>query len=799
MVENLRNAPVQDAEKPPAHMMPETKVALLPGQKEPFPVQMQKDYLQKMMKDNDTSIVVAGTGAGKSRFLPQFAMELLGPGEKMIVTQPLRDVTEKMAERVAEDLGVKIGQEVGYQMKDNIKKTDNTKLTFSTDGLLLSQIRQDELLKDYSMVMIDEVHERSINIDVTMALLKRAQKLRKEKGMPPLKIVLTSATVDAEKLQKYFPGAEKTEIEGKAFGYKTEWAERDYGAREVPAAAAEKVDYVVNKLKKNGNILIFMSGQDSIDKTKDEIDKLNLPNTEIVPYSNNMTEEEQKKIFAKYADKRVIFIATNKAETGLTIDNLRVVIDSGYAKRNVVDPQTGVATLKEVENTQAGSWQRGGRVGRLQPAPGEQDLFLPLYTEDNCNKRYKFIDPEIKRENLTKTVLDLAAFMTTKEMYDFDFLDKPDQTNLHHAIESLTWLGALDTDGKLTEIGKAMMEAKIEPHMARAMVAAVQTGQPIVEDMATIAAMLEDDVRLRKPSPTDKNIDLLDRFKTDNSDFHSMLRLWNEFEKQGRNPVWGKEHGLSPTKVKHILETRKKLLDAMKDVKNLPPIEAANAQEAMGKALTAGYVDQLLDQSHANVYRFIRTNTQNIQLDRSSSAAKNPPDLAVVAYLSKTNFKGKEQDSANRVHPVKLEWVREFAPQLFKEEAKTIRYDQARDQVLKNQTLKLKDSAKTTYAEAVVGGHEAAQVLAQEMIEGRLHISSVIEQNKQIIARINDSWKQQGKNGPIISEAQLQQFWAEQLEIKQITSKKELEEALAKGEINLMFAHDMIISNTSTH
>lgn len=421
------------------------------------------DKIQNSLRTNNTLILEAATGTGKSTVAPLLVLEEVrrrNPAGKVLVTQPRRDAAEGVASHLAKRVGSK--DYVGYRFKDANTTTPKTQLIFTMERSLINIITENPTLDEFDAIVLDEIHERSLDLDTCMILLKNVQKIRGQRGKP-LKIVLTSATMDPDQLRAYFPGSVHLEVPGRKFKVEKKFAERRITREEIPASGAEKVTEILEG-NEDGDILMFMPGKYEIEKAEAEV-KRRHPALQVITLMGGGKSNIRK--LKERADERTVIIASDVAETSITDDKVRHVIDPGIKRIKIFDPKTKMSRLVTIPSPQSSIDQRIGRAGRVQDGFGHL-----LITEEDYNARDKYLPPQMQRSDLTEQVL-LMKSMGIDDVYNVDYLDHPPREAIDHAIEALTRLGAIDSNGKIVPgIGKEMTEINANPHFARMLVEA---------------------------------------------------------------------------------------------------------------------------------------------------------------------------------------------------------------------------------------------------------------------------------------------------------------------------------------
>ncbi len=591
--------------------------------KENSPIYTFRNEIKESISQNPVTIIVGETGSWKSTLLPSFALEATGGRGKVAVTQPRRIAARSIAKRIAELEGCEIGEKVGYQVRFDDQTGPDTQINVMTDGLLLRQAQTDPLLSEYSVIMIDEAHERSENIDVTIGRIKQIQKER-EGTDNPLTVIIASATMEQEKLSRYFDDAPIIEVPGRQFPIELHY-EKEM-PEDVIKAAAERVHSLLDQ-DKEGDMLIFMPGKTEIEKTIREINRLGEIDADVLPFFADMSAEEQDKVLAE-TGKRKIIVSTNIAETSLNLPKLRIVIDSGLIKEKGFDPIRGIDTLPVIEHAQSGCNQRGGRAGRF--APGECHR---LYTKQSFERRPKFQTPEILRSNLNATSLRLSEAGTT-EIESFPFIDYPTRRTIDRARSTLQTLGALDEEGSLTEVGQTLSELPLEPHVAKMLLEADNNN--CVEAVATVAAFIEGKNIFLRPKDHEIEADKRhDAFKVKGSDFMTLLNIWRLYEKNEHDENWAAQNYFNGDVLKEVTDIREQLFDIL--LKNNITISDSYDATDIGKSVTAGLMHNLLVKSKGTSYRLSGDGTRTSVAVHPSSALKyHEPNHMVAAEVVET-------------------------------------------------------------------------------------------------------------------------------------------------------------------
>ncbi|WP_406147229.1 ATP-dependent RNA helicase HrpA [Streptomyces sp. NBC_01012] len=496
---------------------------------EQLPVSQKKDEILEAIRDHQVVIVAGETGSGKTTQIPKICMEL-GRGVRGMIghTQPRRIAARTVAERVADELKTPLGEAVGWKVRftDQVNP-DATFVKLMTDGILLAEIQTDRELLAYDTIIIDEAHERSLNIDFLLGYLARLLPKR-----PDLKVVITSATIDPERFAKHFGAAPIVEVSGRTYPVEVRYRplleeDSEDSDRDQITAICDAVDELDHEA--NGDVLVFLSGEREIRDTADALNKRKLRHTEVLPLYARLSHAEQHRVFQRHTGRRIV-LATNVAETSLTVPGIKYVIDPGNARISRYSHRTKVQRLPIERISQASANQRKGRCGRTSDG-----ICIRLYSEDDFLTRPEFTDPEILRTNLASVILQMTA-AGLGDIEKFPFIDPPDHRNIRDGIQLLQELGALDPQEKdpkkrLTPLGRKLSQLPVDPRLARMVVEAEKNG--CAREVMVIAAALSiQDPRERpaeKQTQADQNHA---RFKDETSDFLAFLNLWRYIREQ---------------------------------------------------------------------------------------------------------------------------------------------------------------------------------------------------------------------------------------------------------------------------
>ncbi|HHE9059907.1 TPA: ATP-dependent RNA helicase HrpA [Haemophilus influenzae] len=493
---------------------------------ESLPVSQRKVEIQKLLSEHQIIVVAGETGSGKTTQLPKMCLEL-GLGNLGMIghTQPRRIAARSVAARIAEELETELGGLVGYKVRFNDQISDDTQIKLMTDGILLAEIQNDRFLNQYSCLIIDEAHERSLNNDFILGYLKQLLPRRRD-----LKLIITSATIDVERFSKHFNNAPIIEVSGRTYPvevrYRPVVEEDDQDQLQGILNAVDEL-----QAEGRGDILIFMNGEREIRDTAEALQKQNLKHTEILPLFARLSAQEQNKIFHPSGLNRIV-LATNVAETSLTVQGIKYVIDPGTARISRYSYRTKVQRLPIEPISQASANQRKGRCGRVS-----EGICIRLYSEEDFNSRPEFTDPEILRTNLASVILQMTA-LGLDDIEGFPFVDAPDKRHIQDGVKLLEELGAFETvqtkSGEkrlLTRVGRQLAQLPVDPRLAKMILSAVNFGC-VYEMMIIVSALSIQDPRERPQEKQQASDEKHRRFTDKKSDFLAFLNLWRYLQEQ---------------------------------------------------------------------------------------------------------------------------------------------------------------------------------------------------------------------------------------------------------------------------
>lgn len=642
----------------------EHKIKTLDDTRKSLPVYSYRDEFLSALEQFQIMVVVGETGSGKTTQLPQYLVEAgytHGGTKKIACTQPRRVAAMSVAARVAEEMGVKLGHEVGYSIRFEDKSSEKTILKYMTDGMLLREFLADPELSGYSVIMIDEAHERTLHTDILFGLVKDIARYR-----PDLKLLIASATMDQKKFSEYFDDAPVFNIPGRRFDVDilyTKQPEANY------IHAAVTTVFQIHTTQGQGDILVFLTGQDEIETVAENLSETarklgsKIPELVICPIYANLPPELQSKIFEPTpAGARKVVLATNIAETSITIDGIVYVIDPGFVKENVFNARTGMESLVVTPCSRASANQRAGRAGRVGPGK-----CFRLFTKwAFFNELTENTTPEILRTNLSSVVLLLMS-LGINDVLNFDFLDSPSHEALIKALEELYALGALNDKGQLTKLGRQMAEFPTDPKQAKAILTSDQYG--VVNEVISIVSMLGESSALFF-RPKDKRV-MADRAREafsrkQGGDHLTLLEIWNQWVETDYSYQWCQDNFLqqkSLVRARNVREQLLRLCDRVEvDVMKTSSDDGSDDPVVrIQKSIAAGYFPNSARLTkHGDSYKSIRQK-QNVFIHPSSVLYGSRPKWLLYHELVLTS-----KEFMRGVMPLKPEWLVELAPHFYK-------------------------------------------------------------------------------------------------------------------------------------
>lgn len=630
-------------------------------QRASLPIYKLRDALVKAVKENQVLVVVGDTGSGKTTQMTQYlAEEGLADRGKIACTQPRRVAAMSVAKRVAEEVGCRLGQDVGYTIRFEDCTSPETKIKYMTDGMLQREALVDPNLTNYSVIMLDEAHERTIATDVLFGLLKKSIKRR-----PDLKLIVTSATLDAEKFSKYFYECPIFTIPGRTYPVEvlyTKEPESDY----LDAALITIMQIHISEPP--GDILLFLTGQEEIDTSAEILYERmkalgpHVPELIVLPVYSALPSEMQTKIFEPAPPgARKVILATNIAETSITIDGIYYVVDPGFVKQKAWDPRLGMDSLVVTPISQAQARQRSGRAGRTGPGKCYR-----LYTEAAYrNEMLPTSIPDIQRQNLAHTILMLKA-MGINDLLNFDFMDPPPQQTMITALENLYALSALDDEGLLTRLGRKMADFPMDPELSKMLIASVDLG--CSEEVLTIVAMISGATNVfYRPKEKQAQADAKKaKFHQPEGDHLTLLAVYDGWKASKFSNAWCHENYIQARAMRRAQDVRKQLLGIMDRYKH-DIVSCGTNYNRVRRAICSGYFRHAAKKDPQEGYKTLVEGTP-VFIHPSSALFNRAPEWIIYHELVLTT-----KEYCRDVTAIEPKWLTEVAPTFFKvADAKTM-------------------------------------------------------------------------------------------------------------------------------
>ncbi len=676
-------------------------------------------------------VLVAPTGSGKTTQVPQMLFDAGRAGEKRIVIlQPRRVAARTVAMRVAYERGVKLGQEVGYQVRFDDQTTLGTRICFVTEGILLRWLQDDPTLGDVSIVLFDEFHERNLLSDVALALAKQLQRITR----PDLKLVVMSATLEAEPVAKYLDRCPILVSEGQMFPVETNYIDyRD--ERPVTEQAADAVERIVNA-GEPGDVLVFMPGMGEINATIGAIGAAHLhERVALIPLHGELSPEDQDRAFTANVLRKVI-ISTNVAETSVTIDGVRHVVDSGQARIARYDAERGISTLFIEPISRASAEQRKGRAGRT--APG---TCYRLWTESGHLNRPERNTPEIQRADLAEVVLLLHSLHIRKAA-EFDWLDKPDPAAVERAEKLLFLLGALEeSSGELTPVGRHMLRLPMHPRYSRMLVEAAE--RDCVPAAALCAALVSGRDLLVKLGRDDKHIsEARELFEGSAvSDFYTLMRAYQFAKQNGFSVERCRRYGIHAQTARQVEQTFDQIMQLTQRQAFFAREQSkqrstpTTAEDPLPRCIMAGFIDQLCVRRDQGTLECEMTEGRQGTLMRES-VVQNAPLFVAASIREVSGRSSGNVTLLGLATAVKREWIEEMFPQHVRAQVEHL-FDRTHKRVAAVKLVRFRDLVIHHEHQRDVEAEAAGRALAEAYGKGLFELPQLTHELKQFIARVN--------------------------------------------------------------
>ena len=666
-----------------------------------LPVSQRKAEIQKLIAENQVVIVAGETGSGKTTQLPKMCLEL-GFGQKGLIghTQPRRIAARSVAARIAEELKCELGALVGYKVRFNDQISENTQIKLMTDGILLAEIQTDRYLNQYDTLIIDEAHERSLNNDFILGYLKQLLPRR-----PDLKVIITSATIDVERFSKHFNNAPIIEVSGRTYPVEVRYRPI------VEDDEQDQLQGILNAVDElqaegRGDILIFLNGEREIRDTAEALEKQDLRHTEILPLYARLSAQEQNKIFHPSGLNRIV-LATNVAETSLTVPGIKYVIDPGTARISRYSYRTKVQRLPIEPISQASANQRKGRCGRVT-----EGICIRLYSEEDFNNRPEFTDPEILRTNLASVILQMTA-LGLVNIEAFPFVDAPDKRHIQDGVKLLEELQAIklknagandaslvpekqkhERDARasrsrwaLTQTGRRLAQLPVDPRLAKMLLSAVDFGC-VLEVMVIVAALSIQDPRERPQEKQQSADDKHRRFADKKSDFLAFLNLWHYLQEQQKTLTKNQFRRLCQKDYLNYLRVRE-WQDIYHQIRltiremGLPINSEPAKYQQIHTALLSGLLSHI-GMKEAEKHQYLGARNAHFAIFPNSVLFKKQPKWLMAAELVETSKLWGRMNAE-----IEPEWIEPLAAHLVKKSYAEPRWSKSQGAVLADEKVSL--------------------------------------------------------------------------------------------------------------
>jgi ATP-dependent helicase HrpA len=697
-----------------------------------LPISAHRETIAAAIRDHQVVVLCGETGSGKTTQLPKICLSLgLGAAGLIGHTQPRRIAARSVAARIAAELGTTVGGQVGYKVRFSDRTGPAAVVKLMTDGILLAETQSDRYLNQYEVIILDEAHERSLNIDFLLGYLKRLLPRR-----PELRLIITSATIDPHRLSRHFGHAPILEVSSRNYPVEVRYrpllaADEDERDRDLPRAILDAVDEVWREGP--GDILIFLSGEREIRETAENLRKHHPPNTEILPLYARLSAAEQNRVFQPHGRPRIV-LATNVAETSLTVPGIRYVIDPGAARISRYSPRSKIQRLPVEKISQASANQRAGRCGRVMAG-----ICARLYAEEDYQARPAFTDPEILRTHLAAVILQMSA-LNLGRPEEFPFVDPPDSRQINDGFRLLFELQAVDEQRRITDLGQQLAKLPVDPRLGRMLLAAQREGC-LCEALIVVAALAIQDPRERPLERQQAADEKHRRFRDEHSDFLALLALWDYYHEQmrqlSRNQLRNlcQADFLSFVRMREWRDLHQELLGRVTEMGMRLNSEPA-PYASLHRALLSGLLGHLGLKQEENVYLGARS--RNFYLFPGSGLFRKRPRWVVAAELVETT-----RLYARTVARIEPEWVEGLAGHLLKRSYAEPHWEKRSAQVAATERV-------TLYGLPIVAGRRINYgpldpALARELfirhalVEGEfLCKAAFFQHNRQLLAELEE-------------------------------------------------------------
>ncbi|MGD8175356.1 ATP-dependent RNA helicase HrpA [Marinimicrobium sp. ARAG 43.8] len=732
-----------------------------------LPISERRDEIAEAIRDHQVVVLAGETGSGKTTQLPKICLEL-GRGVNGMIghTQPRRVAAHSVAQRIAEELNSPLGEMVGYQVRFTDQSSDRSLVKVMTDGILLAEIQNDRFLSRYDTLIIDEAHERSLNIDFLLGFLKQLLPKR-----PDLKVIITSATIDLERFSQHFDNAPIIEVSGRTYPVDVWYrpvldsdSDGEDSYQPVLDAISEIEDHERHSGNRGGDILVFMSGEREIREASRSIRQAGFRHLDVLPFYARLSMAEQQKVFAPHKGRRVV-LATNVAETSITVPGIRYVIDPGYARLSRYSYRTKVQRLPVEPISQASANQRKGRCGRVS-----EGICIRLYSEDDFLSRPAFTDAEIVRTNLAAVILQMLQ-LRMGDIQRFPFIDPPDRRLINDGYKLLEELQAVTTKGRLTTLGRQLTGLPLDPRLGRMLLAAAEQGS-LREALVITSALSVQDPRERPADKQQAADQLHRRFWHEQSDFLGFVQLWDYFEQlrqelsQNQMRKQCKKEFLNYLRWREWRDIHHQLKVSLKGLKLSENREPAD-YEAVHRSLLTGLLGNLGFNIEEREYLGAR-NRKFLIFPGSSQFRKTPKWLMAAELLETSRL------YAHTVAKIDPQWALAAAGHLVKRQSYEPHYDTKSGRVkayekvtlyglvlVEKQRIDFTDQDPKVSREVFI---RAALVEGRYVQRGRRgKPAPFFEHNRKLVAELNDLEAKSRRRDIVADDEVLFQFYDERI------------------------------------
>ncbi len=738
-----------------------------------LPVSARVEDISRAIEQNQVVIIAGETGSGKTTQIPKICLNL-GRGIRGLVghTQPRRIAARSVSARIAEELGEQVGQQVGYQVRFTDNTSESSRIKVMTDGILLAEIQHDRFLDKYDTLIIDEAHERSLNIDFLLGYLRQLLPKR-----PDLKIIITSATIEVERFSEFFDKAPVIEVSGRTYPVDVRYRplagdedDRDQGWTDGVLSALEEIEQHERTEKQPpGDVLVFLPGEREIRALSKVLRHAELRHTEVLPLYSRLSNQEQNRVFQTHKGRRIV-LSTNVAETSLTVPGIRYVIDTGVARISRYSVRSKIQRLPIEPVSQASANQRAGRCGRV--APG---ICFRLYDEADFLNRPEFTDPEILRTNLASVILQMAT-SGLGEIRDFPFLEAPDRRQVNDGYKLLEELSAVDDKRRVTRLGRTMARLPLDPRLARMLVTSADHGS-LAEVLIVIAGLSVQDPRERPQDKQQAADQAHAPFNDKESDFATLLNIWNWFEEQRQELSQNQlkklcqKNFLSWMRMREWRDIHRQLTLICREQKLTLNRDPAN-YDAIHKAILAGLLGQIAVKTEKREY--LATRNRKVMIFPGSKVAKSGPKWIVAAEIVETS-----KVFARMVAAIQPEWVEPLAGHIVKHHYFEPHWEQKRAQVMGYEKVTLYGLdvvARRRIPYAKVDPEECRNLfIRRALVEGDYQSKApFIARNREMLDTVENLEKKTRRRDLLVDDEVLVAFYDERLP-KDIVSGRHFE------------------------